>query len=282
MGYITTQFGNLSYQIFGTKSDRTFIAIHGWLDNSASFEPLSALLPEIQVISVDLPGHGHSEHHGGGSSYFFMDWVVCLRELVSLLQQSGLVTRKVNLLGHSMGAAISVLYASVYPLEVEELWLFDGLIPLTAESGATIDRIRGYVDYKINLKHHRPKKYYQSIEECIKLRSSIGGISENAARYLVRRGTDKSALGFFFLSDPRLKIPSAIRISREQALTILENVICDVKVLVASDGYKFGIENYRKLLSHKTNIQFIEIEGRHHVHLEEPEKVAKLIRDKWL
>ena len=38
------------------------LCLHGWLDNAASFVPLAPLLDRLDVVALDLPGHGHSEH----------------------------------------------------------------------------------------------------------------------------------------------------------------------------------------------------------------------------
>ena len=47
------------------------IALHGWLDNAATFVPLAAHLDGIELVAPDLPGHGRSAHLAPGADYSF-------------------------------------------------------------------------------------------------------------------------------------------------------------------------------------------------------------------
>ncbi|NVK25415.1 MAG: hypothetical protein HWE10_10850, partial [Gammaproteobacteria bacterium] len=38
------------------------LALHGWLDNAASFIPLIQNIPTVNWTAIDLPGHGASFH----------------------------------------------------------------------------------------------------------------------------------------------------------------------------------------------------------------------------
>ena len=45
---------------WGDPSNRPLLALHGWLDNAASFSQLAPLLTDFYVVAVDLTGHGQS------------------------------------------------------------------------------------------------------------------------------------------------------------------------------------------------------------------------------
>jgi pimeloyl-ACP methyl ester carboxylesterase len=49
------------------------LALHGWLDNAASFIPLA--LPKLDLVALDLPGHGHSVHRHPSARYHFVDYL---------------------------------------------------------------------------------------------------------------------------------------------------------------------------------------------------------------
>lgn len=45
------------------------IALHGWLDNAASFSLLAPLLANQRILALDLDGHGYSGHRPAGAQY---------------------------------------------------------------------------------------------------------------------------------------------------------------------------------------------------------------------
>ena len=65
----------LAAQAYGPPDGRPVIALHGWLDNAATFARLAPKLPGLRIIAVDLAGHGHSEHRPSGAGYALWDYV---------------------------------------------------------------------------------------------------------------------------------------------------------------------------------------------------------------
>ena len=106
----------LSVKCWGNPKDEPMLAFHGWLDNAATFDNLAPLLNQHRVISIDLPGHGFSQHRPVGSAYHFSDLIIDIIEVIDVL-----CLEKVSLLGHSMGAGVAsylagcLLYTSPSP-----------------------------------------------------------------------------------------------------------------------------------------------------------------------
>lgn len=71
-------------------------------------ELLPALPTSVRAITLDLPGHGHSENLGYVHS--MLDMAEVLRSLMRHLR-----LRKVFLVGHSMGGYVALAFAEAYP-----------------------------------------------------------------------------------------------------------------------------------------------------------------------
>lgn len=103
--------------------DRPILMLgHGWLDVSATFQDLvQPLLADWRVLAPDWRGFGHSQWPVDG--YWFADYVADLDALVAHFAPTG----SVALVGHSMGAQITSLYAGLRPERVSRLVCLDGL-----------------------------------------------------------------------------------------------------------------------------------------------------------
>ena len=109
---------------FGPVDEIPVLALHGWLDNAASFTRLGPLLTGCRVIAIDQRGHGMTDHLN--RPYHIWDGVP---DVIGILDALG--WEQAILLGHSMGAAVATLVASAYPDRIEALWLVEGLGPWT-------------------------------------------------------------------------------------------------------------------------------------------------------
>ena len=117
---------------------RPVLALHGWLDNAASFIPLMRhLRKEEHWVALDLPGHGQSFHRPDGASYPFLDWLLDIDEVVETLGWS-----EFDIVGHSMGAGIGALYAATRPEKVKRLMMLEGLGPLSNDEEVTAEKLQ--------------------------------------------------------------------------------------------------------------------------------------------
>lgn len=100
---IEMPWGHVSGKWYGNRSEKPIIALHGWLDNAATFDRLIPLLPQkVAIFSIDLPGHGRSSHFPKGIHYYiYWDYIPVIRRIIKHFGW-----QMVTILGHSMGGGI--------------------------------------------------------------------------------------------------------------------------------------------------------------------------------
>src|SRR5580704_16460511 len=102
---------SIACKIWGKAENPPIVALHGWLDNANSFDPLAEYLKNnYYFIAVDLPGHGYSSHLPLSSNYHFIDGVLIVVQIINALKLD-----KVHLIGHSMGACLASIVGGIAP-----------------------------------------------------------------------------------------------------------------------------------------------------------------------
>lgn len=250
-------------------------AFHGWLDNLATFESLAAAMPSIRIIAIDSPGHGHSAHIKEGNAYHFIDTIFIIDDLIEHFQ-----LEKVNLMGHSMGGAIATIYAAIQPTRVNKLVLIEALGPLTSKVTETTGALSKAISQRRMLKNKR-KPVYNTFEEALTTRASVSEIEPMFIKPLVERALTKIEGGYTWRADSRLRIPSTIRMSEEQLRSVIPNISAPTLLIEAKSGLLQG-KNAQHVQLRKPLIKNLKthfLEGSHHLHLEAPQKIGKLIED---
>jgi pimeloyl-ACP methyl ester carboxylesterase len=185
----------IGYKEWGIPSadvSKRIIALHGWLDNANSFNILGPYFANkgYHMIAIDHLGHGHSDHLGKGGHYTMQKSVGVVRDILQILNWE-----TSHIIGHSMGASISVMYAATFPEKVDKLVLIEGFGPLTAKVENTVRNLRKALDGErlMFLKNKLPKLYptmLQAIQARMEVVKTYPGqqfISKEAAISLVSR-----------------------------------------------------------------------------------------------
>ena len=74
----------LAARIHGPEDGAPLLAMHGWLDNAATFDLLAPLLPGRRIVALDFAGHGLSGRRSG-APYHFIDYVADAAGVIDLL-----------------------------------------------------------------------------------------------------------------------------------------------------------------------------------------------------
>ena len=138
------------------------VMLHGFMDVGASFQfVVDALNANRHVIAFDWRGFGLSTPQAPNTyvdSYWFADYLGDLDALLDLVQPQG----SVDLLGHSMGGNIAMVYAGVRPTRIRKLINLEGFgLPDTTPDQAPAR----YAKWLDQLKTPQRLRSYASIAE---------------------------------------------------------------------------------------------------------------------
>lgn len=267
--------GRLAALSWGDANAPTWLALHGWLDNAASFTRLAPPLVErlgIRVVAIDFAGHGLSQPLAGESDYALWDYCHDLLDACDSLQID-----RVTLLAHSLGAGVSCLVAAALPERVARLMLIDGLGVLTTEADEAHQQLR-----KGLLGHRRfrsPAPRYPDSETAVAARVAGGvtPIDALTAEPMVRRNLAPDEGNKLRLrTDGRLLRPSPVRFCPEQSLAMLAAIQCPVLLVEGEDGILGERDMARRVRAAVKGLERRVLPGGHHLHLE-PDAVGRVV-----
>ena len=259
----------LAARAHGPRDGIPVLALHGWLDNAASFDPLAPWLAGVRLVALDLAGHGRSDHRPPGCAYHFVDYADDVLDAADALGWE-----RFSLLGHSLGGAVATLVAAARPGRVERLALVEALGPLSEEPGALPARLARGVQRAAPDTGRAPRTYAR-IEDVVAARQRAGDLDADSARLLVERATESVSGGVRWRSDPRLRRPTAYRFTEEQVLAVLGAIRAPTRVVIAVDGLlppdHPGVQRRLEAIADRS-VRYCR--GHHHVHMAAPGSVA--------
>lgn len=262
----------LAAREWGDPGATPVLALHGWLDNAASFDALAPLLGDAHVVALDFPGHGRSQHRPAGAWYHYIDYLGDVLAAADALEWQRFV-----LLGHSLGGAVASVLAAAAPERVLQLWAIEAMGPLSTAPAKATELLRRAMAER-GLIAAKSLRVFDDLERAVAARMQANGLSEAAARALVVRGTRAVAGGYEWSSDPRLTMTSAIRLTEEQVLAYLAGIECPALAIMADPSPPWmDREQMARRMAQVRGLEQVVLPGSHHLHLEDPQPVADAI-----
>ncbi len=247
------------------------LALHGWLDNAASFDELAPRLPGCHLLALDLPGHGHSDNKPAHATYNLWDDLLILLAVADAMGWQRFVV-----LGHSRGAMMSLMLSAALPERVAAMVCLDGLLPppiTVAETAAQLGKFLR--DYRKPAK--RPVAVFPSLDALVAARRRAMPMAEPAARRIAERAAQAVEGGYRWRSDPRLKAASAFKLTAEHGRALVEALQCPGLLVMAEQGLAAYTELRAAVLSFE-QLETHILPGSHHFHMEaQAQAIADLI-----
>lgn len=248
------------------------LALHGWLDNAASFVPLAGKLPN-PMVALDFAGHGHSDHRPPHQATHYVDHV---RDVMAVADALG--WERFVLIGHSMGAGVASLVAGTFVDRVDRLVLIEGLGPLATTGEEAPDTLRKAIEQMQALPGKR-KPVYNDPELAVAARvPALGGLEEASARLLCERGLEPVTGGWTWRADARLRLTSSLRLTEEQVEAFVRAIRAPTLLILGDQGLGGGSRSEHRI-GWLADVTVGRLPGRHHLHMDDPAPVATEIRD---
>jgi pimeloyl-ACP methyl ester carboxylesterase len=289
-----TPVRNLKYHVLRWGEPRTnlppLVLMHGWMDVAASYQFVvdafsDDFLQGRSIIAADWRGFGLTECPGH-DNYWFPDY---LADLDALLDHH-VGDQPVDLVGHSMGGNVVMLYAGVRPQRIRRLVNLEGFgMPTTRPEKAP----RRYVQWLDELKSlHRGemalKTYADADGVARRLMKTNPRLPQDKAQWLARQWARPNAQGQWeILGDAAHKIVNAQLYRVEEVLACFAQISAPVLSVEASDNQmdqwwqgKYTLAEFHERLKSVQNLrQAVIQDAGHMLHHDQPEQLARLIEN---
>ena len=268
---------------WGREDAPTLFMVHGWMDVAASFQfVVDCLAQDWHVIAPDWRGFGLTQSPPV-ESYWFPDYVADLDALLHHLSPD----QPVDLLGHSMGGNIAMVYAGVRPERIARLINLEGFgMPMTQAKQAP-GRYRKWLD---ELREVPSLRSYANVDEVVaRLQKTNPRLRDDRARFLAQHWAQENPQGRWeILADPAHKNSSPLLYHVDEVLECWQNIAAPVLWVEANDTDIYRMigdkEEARAEISRRMKFvpnmrTEIVMDAGHMLHHDQPEILARLIED---
>lgn len=224
----------LHYVDWGNHDQPLAILIHGGRDHARNWDAVALdLRDHFHIVAPDLRGHGDSDWAIGGA-YSITDHVLDLGQLLNALEPTGPVT----LIGHSLGAAVVLQRAGVFPEAVKAMIAIEGLGPPGAILRETpaYERMESWITDMRALAQRKPREYATIEQAMARMREANPHLSHETAHHLTIYGVRRNENGTFsWKYDNYTRATSPYLFNLKDAMEIWSRIRCRT-LLVRGDS----------------------------------------------
>jgi pimeloyl-ACP methyl ester carboxylesterase len=262
------------------------VMVHGWMDVAASYQfVVDAFAQDHYVIAPDWRGYGLTESPGT-DNYWFPDYLADLDFLLDHYSPEV----PVNLVGHSMGGNVAMLYSGSRPQRIRRLVNLEGFgMGATRPSQAPTRYARWMDELKALHRGELALKPYESVSGVARrLMKTNKRLTQDKADWLAQHWAEQDAAGLWrILGDPAHKITNAQLYRVDEVLEIYKAITAPTLAVEAGDDSlsqwwqgKYTLAEYHERLRSVPNVRTAVVQDAGHMlHHDQPEQLAKLIED---
>lgn len=262
------------------------VLVHGWMDVAASWQfMVDAFSRDHFIIAPDWRGYGLTESPKA-DNYWFPDYLADLDFLIDHYSPSA----PVDLVGHSMGGNIAMMYAGSRPGRIRRLVNLEGFgMPATRPSQAPkrfakwMDELKAFHRGELDL-----KSYDSADGVARRLMKTNKRLPADKAAWLAQHWAHAGDDGQWrILGDAAHKITNAQLFRVDEALELYKAISAPTLSVEASDNSldlwwqgKFTLAEFHERLKSVPNLHTAELaDAGHMLHHDQPGRLAEIVEN---
>ena len=266
------------------------VLAHGWMDVAASYQFMidalsEAFVQQRPIIAFDWRGYGLTETPAT-DSYWFPDYLADLDALLDAL----LPDQAIDLVGHSMGGNVVMMYAGTRPARIRRLVNLEGFGMAATRPAQAPGRMAQWLD---ELKAQRQgdkdlKAYADAAGVAARLMKTNKRLSQDKADWLAQHWARPGPDGQWrILGDAAHKVINPYLYHVEETLEMYSRITAPLLAVEASDDSlsqwwkgQYTLAQYHERLQSvpKARISLIEDAG-HMLHHDQPLRLAQMLEE---
>jgi len=267
------------------------VLLHGWMDVGASYQFMVDALSDAfvqgrSIIAPDWRGFGRTCAPGVPDHYWFADYLADLDFLLDHYAPG----QAVDLVGHSMGGNVAMLYAGVRPARIRKLVNLEGFgLPASQASQAPGRYARWMDELKTLHRGELALKAYDGVDGVARrLMKTNPRLTPGKANWLAGHWARPDAAGKWqILGQAAHKVTSAQLYRVDEVLEMYRRISAPTLAVEASGDSlsvwwkgKYTLAEYHERLRQVPQARVAVIaDAGHMLHHDQPEQLAALIED---
>ncbi|MBE9033669.1 type I polyketide synthase [aff. Roholtiella sp. LEGE 12411] len=262
---------------WGSQDNPVVLCVHGILEQGLAWQKVAHLLVEkdYRVVAPDLFGHGRSSHFEMVTAYNSLTFLAQIDRVIQELPDQPLF-----LIGHSMGAMLAAMIASVRPQKVKALMLVEPPLPSEENKQEPINQLTTFLEYFASSPQH---PIFPDVATAAKrLRQVTPALSAEFSYILAQRITEPCEGGMRWSWDPILRTRSTLSFNsfnggRSQYIKMLKHIQVPTTLVYGESSQLNRPEDLQQQQTAMAQAKRVFLSGGHNLHIEAASELALLI-----
>mgnify|MGYP006200933835 FL=1 len=266
------------------------VLAHGWMDVAASYQFMvdafsEDFVSQRPIMAMDWRGYGLTESPLT-DSYWFPDYLADLDALLDALYPG----RPVDLVGHSMGGNVVMMYAGARPQRIRKLVNLEGFGMAPTQPSQAPGRLAQWLDEikPVNLNEKKLKPYPNVEGVAARLVKTNQRLSMDKALWLAHHWARPDPNGqWHILGDAAHKVINPYLFQEKESLELYKKIAAPLLAVEATDNAlaqwwkgQYTLSDYHARLQCVPDLQIAVIEDAGHMlHHDQPEILARCIEN---